>query len=418
MQLIYILRESFQFAFKTITVNKLRTFLSLLGITIGIFAIISVFTILDSMEENVRESLESLGGNVINIQKWPWATESGQEYAWWKYVNRPVPTIREYDELKRRLRSAKDLCFMASTNKPTNYRKNSIDNTRIVGVNDNFESMLNAGIAQGRFLTSFEIDRGRNLAVIGSEVANQLFNGDNPVGKSLKIAGRSVVIIGTFEETGVSFLVNGNLDQTVIVPVRYLGQIVNLHSQQSNPNIWVRAKENVPVSEFIEELRRNLRSIRHLKPTAEDNFALNRSSMIAQSIDQIFKMINFAGGFIAFFSILVGAFGIANIMFVSVKERTNIIGIQKAIGAKKYYVLLEVIYESVILSLMGGILGLILIYAGTLIVRSSTDFDIFLSFSNIILGLIISSIVGIVSGFAPAFFASRLNPVEAISSSF
>lgn len=418
MQLIYILRESFQFAFKTIIVNKLRTFLSLLGITIGIFAIISVFTILDSLEDNVRESLASLGNNVIYIQKWPWAPEPGQEYAWWKYWNRPLPSIREYNELKKRLTKAQDFSFVASASKTINYRKNSMDNVSVVGVNDDFENLQNVKISRGRFLSPFEMDKGRNLAVIGSDIASRLFKGEDPIGKTLKISGRTASIIGVFEKEGKSFGGGGSSDKMVVVPVRFLGEIVDLRKDQSNPMIWVRAAEKVPVPEFKEEVRQVMRSIRSLKPTAEDNFALNQSSMISQGVNRIFKVINIAGGVIGIFSVLVGAFGIANIMFVSVKERTNIIGIQKAIGAKRYYILLEVIYESVILSLMGGILGLILIYAGTLIVRNSTDFNIYLSLGNIVLGLIISSVVGIISGFAPAFFASRLNPVEAISTSF
>ena len=418
MQLIYILKESFQFAFKTIIVNKLRTFLSLLGITIGIFAIISVFTILDSLEDNVRESLDALGNNVIYIQKWPWAPEPGKEYEWWKYWNRPLPSMREYSELKKRLTKAQDFSFVASSNKTIKYHKNSMDNVSIVGVNDDFENLRNVKISEGRFLSPFEMERGRNLAVIGSEIADRLFNGVNPLGKTLKISGRSASIIGVFEKEGKSFGGGGSTDKMVVVPVRFLGEIIDLRSDQSNPMIWVRAADNVPVPEFKEEVRQVMRSIRSLKPTAEDNFALNQSSMISQGVNQIFRVINIAGGFIGIFSVLVGAFGIANIMFVSVKERTNIIGIQKAIGAKKYYILLEVIYESVILSLMGGILGLFLIFIGTVIVRSTVDFNIYLSLSNMILGLVISSVVGIVSGFAPAFFASRLNPVEAISSSF
>jgi putative ABC transport system permease protein len=155
-----------------------------------------------------------------------------------------------------------------------------------------------------------------------------------------------------------------------------------------------------------------------LKPGAKDNFALNQSSVLNAGIESIFGIINFAGGFIGILAVIVGAFGIANIMFVSVKERTNIIGIQKALGAKRYYIILEVLYESVLLSLIGGLIGMLLVFIGTVIVRNSFDFDIYLSLGNIILGLVISTAVGIIAGLFPAIVAARLDPVKAMASTF
>ncbi len=182
--------------------------------------------------------------------------------------------------------------------------------------------------------------------------------------------------------------------------------------------IWIRAAQGVPIDQFKEDVRGTMRAIRRLRPGAKDNFALNQSNVLTSITNNIFGIINLAGGIIGILAVVVGAFGIANIMFVSVKERTNIIGIQKALGAKKYYIILEVLYESVLLSLVGGILGLIMVYIGTVFVRNSFDFNIYMSAGNIISGIVISMLVGIVAGLFPAVMAARLNPVKAISSTF
>ena len=418
MRFLYILRESFISTLKTFSANKLRTLLSLLGVTIGILAIISVFAIIDSMESEVKETLNALGDDVIYVQKWPWAPEEGEEYPWWKYLNRPVPTFKEYVEVKHRLKNAQAVTFYAVTEKTVEYKNNSAENVSIWGATEEFDINRSLNIEKGRYLTAFEINTGKNFAVIGSEVASRLFEDDDPLGRKLKIMGRNIIIAGVFSREGKTFFGGGSLDNVVLLPVKFMGTIVDLKNEQNNPMIWVRASDNVSLPELKEELRGVMRGIRRLKPAAEDNFALNQTGLLTAGINQIFSIINIAGGLIGIFSILVGGFGIANIMFVSVKERTHIIGIKKALGAKKHYVMLEVLYESAILSLIGGITGLILIFIGTLIVAGVTDFKISLSPDNIVTGLVISSVVGIVSGLAPAISAARLNPAEAIAVSF
>ncbi len=418
MRFLYILRESFISTLKTFNANKLRTLLSLLGVTIGIFAIISVFTILDSMESEVRETLNALGDDVIYVQKWPWAPEEGEEYPWWKYLNRPVPTLKEYVEVKRRMKNAKAVTFYAVTEKTVEYKNNTADNIGIWGVTEDFNINRTLNIEKGRYLTDYEINTGRYFAVIGSEVASRLFEDEDPLGKKFKISGKNVVIAGVFTREGKTLFGGGSLDEVVLLPVKFMGTIVDLKNEQNNPMIWVRAADNVSMPELKEELRGVMRGIRRLKPAAEDDFALNQTSVLTGGINQIFSVINIAGGLIGIFSILVGGFGIANIMFVSVKERTHIIGIKKAMGAKKHYIMLEVLYESGMLSLIGGTIGLILIFIGTLIVSGVTDFKISMSLSNIVTGLVISSVVGLISGLAPAISAARLNPVAAIAVSF
>jgi putative ABC transport system permease protein len=417
MRWYFILRESLQSAYRTVILNKLRTLLSLLGVTIGIFSIVSVFTVLDSMKSNMKKAMESFGNDVVVIEKWPWAPENGTEFAWWEYINRPVTTMHEYDELKSRMDDIKAACFIGILQTDIEYLDNRAENLQLWGVSSEFEGIRSFDILQGRFLSSFEINSGKNNCVIGYSLADELFQGRSPLGRSIRFKGKQATVVGVFKKEGKSIIGGGSMDNVVLIPVSFLATITDLKNDNSAPQIWVKPVAGLTADELKQELRVTMRSIRRLGPRAKDNFALNETSLMSGMIDQIFKVVNLAGWFIGIFAVLVGAFGIANIMFVSVKERTNIIGIQKALGAKSYYIVLEVLYESVLLSIIGGVLGLILIFAGTFIARAN-DFEIFLSAGNIIFGLLISSTVGLIAGLMPALTAARLNPVKAIASTF
>lgn len=409
--------ESLVFAVQAVIVNKLRTLLSLLGITIGIFAIISVFTIVDSLEISIRESISSLGSDVIYVQKWPWMEESGGEYQWWQYVNRPLPTITEYEMLSDRLRHSDEIAFVVSTEVDVSYQDNLIENVTFMGVSEGFEVIRNFDISRGRYFSDFEIQNGRNLSVIGHDIANELFPDTDPLGKEIKTRGHKTTVIGVMKKEGKDTF-GDSMDKAVVGNINHVRNIVNIRSESLNPMIWVKAREEVSTLEARDELKMHLRSIRRLKPSAPDNFAMNQSSMLNNQLEQIFGTLNIAGWFIGIFSLLVGGFGIANIMFVSVKERTNIIGIQKALGAKFYFILLQFIFESVILAVTGGSIGLLLVLAGTVIINSVSDFAVTLTMGNIVLGLTISSVIGLISGLAPAYSAARMDPVSAINSTF
>jgi putative ABC transport system permease protein len=409
--LVKVTRESMAFAYQSITVNKTRTFLSLLGITIGIFAIISVFTILDSLEKNVRDSLESLGDNVVYVQKWPWMM--GGDFQWWKYMNRPQPTIEDYAEISTRSNLAEVSAFMVTFRTLIKYSRNSSPNTTVMAVSDNYEVIRSFEVEDGRYFSPFDLNSGRRVAVIGNTIASELFIGENPVGRTIKLSGYNVEIIGLLKKEGQSAVGDESHDNLVLIPVDFARSLIDF--RKVGPTIIVKAQTGVAAEDLIDELRGILRSFRRLKPIEEDDFALNQIDMLKEGIDNIFKMINLAGWIIGGFSILVGGFGIANIMFVSVKERTSIIGIQKALGAKNSFILIQFLYESVLLSVMGGAIGLLLIFVGTLLVSNFTEFSLSLTTSNIILGLMVSAIIGIISGYAPAWKASRLSPVEAIN---
>lgn len=405
--------ESLYFALNALSVNKMRTLLSLLGITIGIFAMISVFTVIDSMEKKIKTSIESLGENVVYIQKWPW--EFGEEYPWWKYMNRPVPSIKEVDEIKKLSNFADATSFMVSTMKSVEYRNNSIKDVTIIAVTHDYEHIRSFEIENGRYFSVFESNNGKNIAIIGNQVANLLFGTINPIDKEIKIAGYKIKVIGVFKKEGED-LFNNSADNLIMLPVNYIRNIVDIRNESLNPFIMVKAKEGISTNSLVDELKGIMRSIRRIKPSEEDNFALNRTSLLTKGMKDLFRVIDIAGLIIGGFSILVGGFGIANIMFVSVKERTNIIGIQKSLGAKNYFILFQFLFESVILCIIGGLIGLLLIYLGTLIVTNWLDFSISLSIWNVVSGILISALIGLISGIAPALSASKLNPVVAINS--
>jgi putative ABC transport system permease protein len=408
-----LFKESLLFAWQSLVSNKLRSFLSLLGITIGIFAIILVFTIVDGLESNIRSSIQSLGNNVVYIQKWPW--DFGPDYPWWKYINRPVPQYYELDELEKRCKSTEALAYRMGRRRTIKYRSNSIQNAVVAGISHNFYKIKNFDLTSGRYFTQNETEAGYHLALIGASIAEGLFPNEDPVGKEIKIAGNKAIVIGVIKKEGESLL-GVSFDYQVITPYNFARSFLDVKSENADPMIYAKAKPNVSNAEMISELTGIMRGIRKLKPMGEPNFALNETSLISKGFDSLFDIIGTAGWIIGGFSILVGGFGIANIMFVSVKERTNLIGIQKSLGAKNFFILVQFLGESVMLSSIGGFFGLLVTYIITLLGKDVIDMDISLTSTNIILGFTISILIGIISGFIPAYSASQLDPVEAIRS--
>ena len=268
-------------------------------------------------------------------------------------------------------------------------------------------------VEEGRYFTEVETNSGSPVVVIGASVGEKLFGGLEPMGRQLKFMGRNLTVIGMMKKEGESMLGNSNDDQ-IIIPINFARTLFNERSESLNLTISVKAKEHVSNADLMDELTGIMRSIRKLKPKEKDNFALNELDMLSKGFDSLFSIVNIAGGIIGIFSIIVGGFSIANIMFVSVKERTNIIGIQKALGAKNYFILFQFLFESIFLCLVGGLVGLLIIFIGTLILTYGAGFEVFLTMENVTLGISISVIIGLISGFIPAWGASRMDPVEAI----
>ena len=419
MIIIRLVWESLLMAIQSVTVNRLRAMLSLLGITIGIFAIIAVFTIVDSLEKNIRESVDSLGSDVLYVQKWPWTLPEGEtEFAWWKYMNRPLASLDEFEFIKDHSKGAKNVAFISAVGRGIEYGNNSIDRAGIAGVTDEFKDIRAFELKEGRYFSPIEMNAGRNVTVIGSTIAKELFEGSNPIGKHIKIFGSKVLVIGVVEKEGQGTFSGQILDDVAMLPLNFYMRYIDVRREYADPQIWVQARPSVGVEELTFEVTQLLRSYRRLKPADEDNFALNQTSLLNNQLDQLFAVLKVAGFFIGIFSIIVGGFGIANIMFVSVKERTHIIGIQKALGAKRYFILFQFLFESIMLSVAGGIIGLLIIFLGATAINLSGDFSVYLTMNNILLGIGISSAIGLVSGIFPAWQGARMDPVVAINTTF
>lgn len=417
---MYTLRqvfESFRFAARALRSNLLRTILSLLGVTIGIFAIITVLTIVDSLEKNIKDSLNFIGTSVIYVEKWPWLADNDGQYKWWEFLRRPTPSYAEYKLMRDNLKHCSSIAIAADRGNMLIKRgSNSVGQVRVVGGSEGYDKIFEVNVDQGRYLTLDEINGGRNVAVIGYEVANALFPGEEAIGKPIKVKNRRYNVVGIVKKEGASFLGNTSNDFTVIVPYgafRKLYQTGTGRWNELESFIGVKGFDSdVGLIELENEVKGLLRGKRGVRPKEKDNFAMNRPEAFMNMISGVFDVVGLAGWVIGGFSMLVGGFGIANIMFVSVKERTSIIGLQKSLGAKNYFILFQFLFEAIFLSLIGGLVGLFFVYLITFIPLGSLV--VTLSMKNIVLGLTVSSIIGLVSGIIPAALAARMDPVTAI----
>lgn len=403
-------------AINSIVVNKLRTFLSLFGITVGIFAIISVFTVLDWMESAIKDSIASLGDDVIYVQKMPWSFDPN--LAWWDIIMWPQPDKDDYEAIRKKSTRAETVNYSVFFNRTLKYRDAQVSNATIWATTHEFEDVRTFDIESGRYFSPYESSSGKPVVLIGAVLAEEVFKEVNPLGKEIYIGGHKASIIGVFKKEGEGGLGDSGLDDMTVIPVSFAKNIVNVRSRYIEANIIIKARQGLAVEELTDETIQILRAARRLKPGEENNFSVNKASLLTQGFESVFAGINIGGWIIGGFSILVGGFGIANIMFVSVKERTNIIGIQKALGAKKNFILWQFLYESILLSIIGGLVGLLIIFLGTQVINYLYELNIHLTAGNIMLALIISGTIGIVAGYAPAYSAAKMNPVDAIGYSF
>jgi putative ABC transport system permease protein len=413
---IRLFKEGFLFALNSIVVNKLRTFLSLFGITIGIFSIISVFTALDWMEKSIRDSIASMGDKVVYVDKWPWGLDPNLK--WWDIMKWPSISDADYQAVLNKSTKMEAACFTVSQSKQIKYIKNVANDAAIFAVTHDFENIRSFEIEKGRYFSPEESSSGKNVAIIGAVIAERLFDKQDPVGKYITIDKKKTYVIGVFKKEGKGGIGDNGMDEITLVPLNFGKTFINMHNKFLDATIMIKAKEGASVQELSDETLMILRAARRLQPYEITNFSINRASIISKSFDGVFAGINIGGWIIGGFSILVGGFGIANIMFVSVRERTNIIGIQKALGAKKFFILQQFLVESVLLSLIGGLLGVLMIFIGTLIINYLWDLNMYLTIGNTLLAIFISGIIGVVAGYAPALAASKMNPVEAIGFSF
>lgn len=410
MKTLRQLWESFRFAWQALRSNLTRTTLSLLGVTVGIFAIVAVFTIVDSLERGIKDSMSFIGDKVIYVQKWPWGF--GGEYQWWKYFQWPEPTYAEYKYLYDNMESALAVAVFDSRNGLTFKNGSSSIKGQVQGVSQEYNMITDIPIASGRYFMPLESSSARNVAVIGADIAAALFQGQDAVGKEFKLSGNKFIVIGVQEKKGESLVdFGGSPDKNCYIPFNSFTKLFQSGRRRAT-TVVKGLPEDVGMVEAEAEITGLMRTKRSIKPRDPNNFSLNRPEAAAEAIAGLFAVLTLAGWVIGSFSILVGGFGIANIMFVSVKERTNLIGIQKSLGAKNYSILFQFLFEAVMLSLVGGLVGIFLVYLLTFIPMGSLE--IILSPKNVALGLGVSSVIGILSGIIPAMLAARMDPVIAI----
>ncbi|MDH5397555.1 MAG: ABC transporter permease [Cyclobacteriaceae bacterium] len=420
MLFLRLVIESFRFALTALRLNLLRTALSLLGVTVGIFSIIAVLTMVDSLEKNIKDSLAFLGSGVIYVDKWPFTADAKGEYRWWDFWRRPNPSYSEFKLMEANLNNDTGISIFASRgNSIAKYENNSVGDVELIGGSMQYKELFELDITVGRYFTMTEMEGGRNVAIIGINIAEKLFPGSpNPIGKTFKIRNQKFVVIGVLKKEGESFIGFQSKDDHCIIPYNAFRKMYSTGTgrwNETGSTIGLKGKEyDVGLVELENELTGLLRRIRGLKPKEPDNFSLNRPEAISNVLDSIFGTLNMAGWFIGIFAMLIGGFGIANIMFVSVKERTNQIGIQKSLGAKNYFILFQFLFEAVFLSIFGGLGGLFLVWLITFIPMG--DLEVILSFKNVVLGVGVSGTIGIISGIVPAALGARLDPVMAIRS--
>ena len=406
-----LLGESFSFAMNALINNKLRTLLSLLGVTIGIFSIIAVLAAIDSMEQKIKKDLSSVDKNTMYLKRFSFGPSSIPR---WKMDNFPDVTFNEYQYLKDNVQLAQYMAFQIFTKSETvRYEDKSATGVNVVPVSYEFADIQALKIADGRFYNEAESNSGAPVVVLGYEIAKTLFGDDNPIEKKIKMYGKRFTVIGVLEKQGSGMMGQSN-DTAVIIPVNVLRNMYGDHNDFMTPIIIIKPQPGADAEEAKAEVIQKLRGMRGIKAGQDDNFMVDILSAFTDLIDQIIGMLKVVGWIIAGFSILVGGFGIANIMFVSVKERTSIIGIQKSLGAKNRFILMQFLFESVILSLIGGLVGILMVWGIAAAATKLLDFEFVLSFFNIMLGTSLSIIIGLVSGIMPAISASRLDPVEAI----
>ena len=401
-------------ALQELRVNKLRTFLSLFGITIGIFCIIGVLATIDSLQTKIKSDLSSFGNNTIYIDKWSYGGGGGEgDYPWWKYMKRPSMKVSEMETIQKKSYLASNIAFFVSSQQPFSYEENVLKGVLLYGITNDFNKIQAFNIAYGRYFKDTDFERGVPFGVIGYEVASELFGKpEKALGKTVSYRGRRLAVIGIIEKQGSSMLGGFDYDKSCIVTYNYFASVFN--PDNSSPYIMVQAKPGIPSKALQDELNGVMRQLRKLSPTQEDNFTCNDVAQFKDQIESVFGSINSGGWAIAGLSLIVGAFGVANIMFVTVRERTSQIGLKKAIGARSSTILYEFLLESAFLCIIGGLVGLFLVWILALALSTVLPFAITIAPSIIVLALSICIILGVIAGIIPASIASKMNPVDAI----
>ena len=401
------LKEGVIFSLKAIRANKMRTALTTLGIVIGIVAVTTMQTAIIGLRNSFMDAISSIGTDVLYVEKFEWFGD----HDWHYYRNRKDITWDQYTRLKEKLKTASVVVpTIRSFGEIVKRKDLSVTSTANFGTTQDYVMISGTYPAEGRFFTEMEVKGARNVCVVGQDIASKLFINEDPLGKYIKIRGVPLKIVGVLEKQGSGFLGSASADGQVILPYEVFRKIFG--NRRNSFRIAIKASDPKMLLDTKEEVRSVMRTIRKIPPNKPDDFAINQMEALTRAYDMIIGTVAAAGLVITALSLFVGAIGIMNIMFVSVKERTKEIGIRKAIGAKTWSILIQFLSEAAIICIMGGIIGLMVAFPISLIVNQFIPTSMPLEI--VLLALFISALVGVISGFLPAYKASKLNPVEAL----
>ncbi|TAE55641.1 MAG: ABC transporter permease [Bacteroidetes bacterium] len=416
MNLFQFLSEGFLMAVGAIRSNRLRSLLTMLGVATGIFAITGILTMVNSLQRSVTDNLSALGNTTMFVHHWPWA-ENGNE--WYKFVNRPKVSYKDYQKLKQNLGRVKGVAYTVTfDNQTIKAQGRSVSNTQLVGFTHDAGLVSSMEFTEGRYFSEVESHLGSPVCLIGSAVSKNLFPDGQPIGQFLTVSGKRMQVIGVLVKKGVAIFGPSD-DDRVYVPYNMMANSFNLSNRWIDKVISIKAENHDDIDWVESEVVGIIRAARGLRPSAENNFAINKQEMLMNRMGQFFGFLDMGGWIISLFSILIGGFSIGNIMYISVRERTNEIGVQKALGATQPFILYQFVTESVLLCIMGGLIGLATVFSlGALIqvIMNSMDmpFKVAFAASDILIGLGLSVFIGLVAGIIPASIAARVDPVVAI----
>ena len=401
--------ESVRIALRALWANKVRGALTTLGIIIGIVAVVTTMTAVNGLQNKFRESFSAVGSDVLYVSRMPWVVMND----FFLFRNRPGIDPREARALESHLRGRALVNPSLNTQVDVKRGSETMEGVPIIGTTEKQSQMSSAQPQIGRFLMPYDVTYKKNVCVIGSDIRDKLFKGVDPLHRTLKLGRADFRVIGVMEKQGGSFLGGPNFDRQVFIPITSHVRAFGGRRGHLNVNIAVKAPSQEAMADLEYVVIGEMRKVRGLRPVEPDNFSINRLDTLVGTFNSVMGVVLLVGLIVTSFSLFVGAVGVMNIMLVSVTERTREIGIRKAIGATRKSILLQFLFESSAICLLGGSIGIALAALATFVLNA-TVMPASLSLPILAIAVTISILVGVVAGVAPAYRGARLDPVEAL----